>query len=106
MIDVFDHPRSGLVVAEIELPSADTPFELPRWAGEEVTDDPGYGNSELSRRAREIDAAAIEHQRPRIVRNIAVVGKDKRDRLHNAFTDNRHRGAWPYSRTLPRTIWC
>ena len=37
-----------LVLAEIELPSADAPFDRPDWLGDEVTDDPRYLNSVLA----------------------------------------------------------
>lgn len=43
-VDVFAGENAGLVVAEIELPSEETPFELPPWAGREVSDDPRYYN--------------------------------------------------------------
>jgi adenylate cyclase len=46
-IDVFHGDNDGLVVAEIELPAEDTAFELPPWAGEDVTHDPRYFNSNL-----------------------------------------------------------
>ncbi len=46
-IDVFEGPNDGLIVAEIELPDADTPLELPNWAGQEVTEDLRYRNSNL-----------------------------------------------------------
>jgi len=46
-IDQFDGQNAGLVVAEIELPSADTVLDLPAWAGREVTDDYRYRNSNL-----------------------------------------------------------
>jgi adenylate cyclase len=46
-IDVFEGENAGLVVAEIELGSEDEAFEKPDWAGEEVTDDPRYFNSNL-----------------------------------------------------------
>ena len=47
-IDVFHGENDGLIVAEIELPSEDTPFDRPAWLGEEVTGDPRYYNSALS----------------------------------------------------------
>ncbi|MZR62224.1 CYTH domain-containing protein [Alcanivorax sp. DP30] len=47
-IDVFHGDNDGLVVAEIELPSEDTPFEKPDWLGEDVTGDVRYYNSALS----------------------------------------------------------
>lgn len=46
-VDVFEGENAGLVVAEIELAHADEPFERPRWAGEEVSDDPRYYNVSL-----------------------------------------------------------
>ncbi len=46
-IDVFEGENSGLVVAEIELESEDEAFDKPDWAGEEVTEDPRYFNSNL-----------------------------------------------------------
>lgn len=46
-IDVFEGENAGLVLAEIELPSEDTVFPLPAWAGEEVSADSRYYNSNL-----------------------------------------------------------
>ena len=46
-IDVFEGENDGLVVAEIELHSPDEPFELPSWAGEDVSEDPRYYNPNL-----------------------------------------------------------
>jgi len=48
-VDEFHGDNHGLVVAEIELDRPDQPFEPPPWLGEEVTDDPRYGNSSLVR---------------------------------------------------------
>ena len=48
-VDVFAGANEGLIVAEIELPSPDTPFARPAWLGEEVSDDPRYYNSSLQR---------------------------------------------------------
>ncbi|MDD7987111.1 CYTH domain-containing protein [Lentisphaera marina] len=48
-IDVFDGNNEGLVLAEIELPSEDTKFELPTWAYREVTFDHRFSNSSLSK---------------------------------------------------------
>ena len=47
-VDVFAGANAGLVVAEIELESADAPLQVPAWAGSEVTDDPRYYNANLS----------------------------------------------------------
>ncbi len=46
-IDVFHGDNDGLVVAEVEIPSADARIELPPWAGEEVSADPRYFNNNL-----------------------------------------------------------
>jgi CYTH domain-containing protein len=48
-VDVFEGDNAGLVLAEVELPSADAVVEPPPWAGVEVSDDPRYYNSNLSR---------------------------------------------------------
>lgn len=47
-IDVFEGENAGLVVAEIELGAEDEAFEMPDWAGEEVSDDPRYYNVYLA----------------------------------------------------------
>jgi len=47
-LDVFAGENSGLVMAEVEVPSADTEFPLPEWAGQEVSDDPRYYNVNLA----------------------------------------------------------
>jgi adenylate cyclase len=46
-IDVFEGDNTGLVVAEIELIDPHEPFELPEWAGVEVSGDPRYYNVSL-----------------------------------------------------------
>lgn len=46
-IDVFHGDNEGLVVAEIELKSETETFVRPNWAGEEVSSDPRYFNSNL-----------------------------------------------------------
>jgi adenylate cyclase len=48
-VDVFEGGNAGLVLAEIELDAADESFERPGWLGEEVSMDPRYSNSSLSR---------------------------------------------------------
>ena len=48
-IDEFLGENSGLFVAEIELVSEDQIFPRPQWLGMEVTGDPRYYNSNLSR---------------------------------------------------------
>lgn len=47
-IDVFHGDNDGLVVAEVEVPSESTKFEMPPWAGMEVSSDPRYFNSNLA----------------------------------------------------------
>ena len=47
-VDVFGGENEGLILAEIELSQADESFELPSWAGLEVTDDARYYNSALA----------------------------------------------------------
>lgn len=46
-VDEFGGLRSGLVVAEVELSSAEAEVELPPFVGEEVTGDARYYNSSL-----------------------------------------------------------
>lgn len=46
-IDEFHGDNAGLVVAEIELGSADEPFERPDWLDKEVSQDRRYFNSNL-----------------------------------------------------------
>lgn len=47
-IDEFHGAREGLIVAEVELNSADQPVVLPSFISEEVTGDPRYFNSNLT----------------------------------------------------------
>ena len=49
-VDEFYGENQGLVVAEIELGSEDEAFDMPVWLGEEVTGDPRYFNSGLTKR--------------------------------------------------------
>ena len=49
-VDEFQGENDGLIVAEIELPSADTVFDKPDWVGREVTDDLRYYNLALADR--------------------------------------------------------
>lgn len=48
-VDEFHNPHPGLTVAEIELPSEDTPFAIPSFIGKEVSGDPAYYNSSLAK---------------------------------------------------------
>jgi adenylate cyclase len=47
-IDVFESPKNGLIVAELELPAPDHPFDRPSWLGAEVTGDPRYYNQNIA----------------------------------------------------------
>lgn len=49
-VDEFYAENKGLVIAEIELKHADETFIKPKWLGEEVTGDPKYYNSQLSKK--------------------------------------------------------
>ena len=46
-IDVFHGANDGLIIAEVELPSADAEVTLPPWAEAEVTGESRYYNSAL-----------------------------------------------------------
>ena len=48
-VDEFHGDNDGLVVAEVELESADEAFERPPFLGKEVTGDKRYYNSSLTR---------------------------------------------------------
>jgi adenylate cyclase len=47
-VDEFHSPAAGLVIAEIELESADEVFSKPPFVGENVTGNPAYYNSAIS----------------------------------------------------------
>ena len=47
-VDVFEGVHQGLILAEVELESADASIELPPFIGDEVTGNPQYYNSVLS----------------------------------------------------------
>lgn len=48
-VDEFHGQNQGLILAEIELEDEDENFQLPDWAGEEVSNDPRYYNAWLSK---------------------------------------------------------
>jgi adenylate cyclase len=48
-IDEFDDANAGLIVAELELNTAEQSFPRPAWLGAEVSDDPRYFNAALAR---------------------------------------------------------
>jgi adenylate cyclase len=47
-VDVFAGDNQGLIIAEIELATADAGFTVPDWIGREVTQDPRFTNHALS----------------------------------------------------------
>lgn len=51
-LDIFDEPFAPLVIAEVEFPSEEAAhaFVPLDWFDQDVTDDPSYHNSNLSRR--------------------------------------------------------
>ncbi|GHV64871.1 hypothetical protein FACS1894199_04140 [Bacteroidia bacterium] len=48
-VDEFHGAHQGLVLAEIELPTVDAPFDKPEWLGEEVTGKEEYYNSVIAK---------------------------------------------------------
>jgi len=48
-IDEFFGENEGLIVAEVELQSEDEKFEIPSWAGREVTEEVRFYNISLSK---------------------------------------------------------
>ena len=51
-VDEFIGVHAGLVIAEIELSSADEFFALPPWLGKEVSGDFHYSNSYLAEHSK------------------------------------------------------
>lgn len=49
-VDEFLAENAGLVIAELELPAEDTPFERPAWLGAEITDEERFYNVRLSQK--------------------------------------------------------
>ena len=58
-IDEFHGPLEGLVMAELEVPTPDTTFELPPFIGKEVTGDPRYYNSQLRKTDSKISLSLL-----------------------------------------------
>jgi adenylate cyclase len=46
-LDIFHGDNEGLMMAEVELSTEDEQFEMPDWAGMEVSDDARYYNANL-----------------------------------------------------------
>ena len=78
-VDVF--AGRDLVLAEIELPTADTAFDIPGWLApyivNEVTDDPAYVNANLA--APELGEPAVAPVRPRAVAQVRTVLEPRPD---------------------------
>lgn len=51
-LDVFDPPFAPLIMAEVEFPTEEmaNAFRMPDWFAEDVTGNPAYHNSNMSRR--------------------------------------------------------
>ena len=51
-LDIFEPPFAPLIIAEVEFPDEETAraFQMLDWFGQDVTNDPVYHNSNLSRR--------------------------------------------------------
>jgi adenylate cyclase len=47
-LDLFTGANQGLMMAEVELSSEEEEFQMPEWAGEEVSSDSRYYNASLS----------------------------------------------------------
>lgn len=50
-LDIFEEPLKPLVIAEVEFPDVETAnaFLMPHWFAEDVTNNPAYHNSNLSK---------------------------------------------------------
>ncbi|MGC6482097.1 MAG: CYTH domain-containing protein [Synechococcus sp.] len=48
VVDCFGGENAPLVLAEVELPSADTSVALPSWCGQEITGDNRWSNAALA----------------------------------------------------------
>jgi len=49
VVDEFEGVNKGLILVEVELSDENQKIELPAWVGSEVTGDPNYFNSNLTR---------------------------------------------------------
>lgn len=63
-IDVFEGENEGLIIAELELEKDDDVFRIPDWAGEEVTSDSRYSNSNLVKYPYSLWNEKISEKRP------------------------------------------
>lgn len=53
-LDIFDAPFAPLILAEVEFESVEAAnnYQMPDWFSEDVTNDPAYHNSNMSRKER------------------------------------------------------
>ena len=74
-LDLFSGELEGLVILEVEFPSVEAAvsFDPPAWFGKEVTNDPAYHNSALSRGADPREQALPEG--PAVGQAAAAEGK-------------------------------
>lgn len=63
-IDEFFGANAPLIVAELELPTENTPFPRPDWLGEEITADSRFTNAWLSKHPYSTWAAAVQRAAP------------------------------------------
>lgn len=47
-VDIFESPNTGLILAELELETANEKFEIPDWIAEDVTADSQYSNIKMA----------------------------------------------------------
>lgn len=50
VVDCFEAENAPLLIAEVELPQADSPLEIPDWCGQEITGDGRWSNAQLAHR--------------------------------------------------------
>ena len=56
-LDIFDKPFAPLIMAEVEFSSVEdaNAFTAPDWFGEDVTNDPAYHNSNMSKKKSSVE---------------------------------------------------
>ena len=50
VVDCFEAENAPLLIAEVELPQADSSLEIPEWCGLEITGDGRWSNAQLAHR--------------------------------------------------------
>ena len=48
VVDCFEADNAPLLIAEVELPHADSPLTIPDWCGQEITGDSRLSNAQLA----------------------------------------------------------